>query len=239
MMSKIRAVVLSVSLLLALIAPVVLPVATASAVSGSALYSLVNARRSTAGLSAYRWNDSLSSSAYAKAKDMCKKHYWAHTSPDGLTPWTFIKASGYSYVNAGENLAADFSTDTGVVKGWMNSPAHRANLLHGKFKEIGIASMKCNLTGKSTTVVVAHFGARIGQPAASRKPSPVQKKSRDAVVTKSKVSQASAASKKTVTKQKAATSDQKVSKPSKPAPATLKALLVVMLAGQWRYSGIF
>ncbi|MDB5164505.1 MAG: hypothetical protein JWL89_131, partial [Candidatus Saccharibacteria bacterium] len=71
----------------------------------------------------------LSAAAQAKANDMVGRNYWAHTSPDGQTPWSFITAAGYNYQSAGENLAYGFDNASGVVSGWMNSTEHRDNIL--------------------------------------------------------------------------------------------------------------
>jgi uncharacterized protein YkwD len=51
------------------------------------------------------------------------------------------KKVNYEYVVVGENLAeGDFTSDADLVKGWMDSPGHRANILNTKYEEIGIAS---------------------------------------------------------------------------------------------------
>jgi uncharacterized protein YkwD len=132
---------------------------TASAVSNMTLVTLTNNQRAAAGLAPLSWNGSLSQSAMLKTQDMCAKDYWAHDSPDGLTPWTFMDRAGYPYTIAGENLAKNFATDDGIMTGWMNSPGHRANILKTDFTDIGIATANCALQGVQTTLVVAHYGS--------------------------------------------------------------------------------
>lgn len=143
----------------------------AQAIGASELISLTNIERSKNGLPSLVYNGRLASSAYAKAQDMLAKGYWAHTSPDGLSPWTFVSAAGYAYVTVGENLARDFSTDGGIMAGWMGSAGHRANILNPGYRDIGIAVVSGSLNGTQTTLVVAHYGATAA-PAPRPAPAP-------------------------------------------------------------------
>ncbi len=120
----------------------------------------VNQERTSRGLSSLKLNSELDAAATQKATDMFDKNYWAHISPTGTTPWTFITASGYHYVYAGENLAKDFNTSKEVVDAWMNSPSHRENILKPEYTDIGIAVMNGRLTGEDTTLVVEEFGSQ-------------------------------------------------------------------------------
>ncbi|MHD0307542.1 CAP domain-containing protein [Rhodococcus erythropolis] len=121
--------------------------------------SLVNAERTKAGKQPFTTSDTLRSSACAKADHMLSQDYWAHTSPDGVTPWTFIEKAGYRYTTAGENLAKSYPDDASLVAAWMNSPSHRENVL-GDFKEQGICQKTGTLQGKATTVTVQHVAAK-------------------------------------------------------------------------------
>lgn len=126
----------------------------------SEVIRLTNERRIGAGLSPLSENGQLSQAALAKGGDMLARGYWAHVSPDGTQPWTFISNAGYSYRYAGENLARDFSNPSSVVDAWMNSPTHKDNLLSAKYKEIGIAVIEGSLAGVDTTIVVQMFGTK-------------------------------------------------------------------------------
>lgn len=127
-------------------------------ISSQELLLLVNQKRQAQGLSALVLNNQLSSAAYAKANDMFSKNYWAHNSPDGLTPWVFVKDAGYSYIYAGENLARGFSTSQDVVNAWMASASHRDNILSGNYKDIGFAIVPGKLLNEDTVLVVEMFG---------------------------------------------------------------------------------
>lgn len=104
-------------------------------------------------------NQKLSAAATSKARDMFAHQYWAHTSPDGVAPWNWIKESGYSYSYAGENLAKGFRTSDALVTAWMNSPKHRENLLNPKYQEVGFAVVEGELNGETTKLVVAMYGS--------------------------------------------------------------------------------
>lgn len=132
--------------------------------SASSLLHDTNAQRAGAGEQALTLNGDLSAAAQAKADDMVRSNYWAHTSPTGKTPWAFITASGYRYQSAGENLAYGFASAAASVTGWMNSPEHRDNILNSGYRDVGfgVASSPDFIGQGPETVVVAEYG----QPAA-------------------------------------------------------------------------
>ena len=122
----------------------------------------LNADRSAAGLAPLRMNDELNVAAESKAKDMIANNYWDHFRPsDHKAPWEFIDESGYAYRVAGENLARGFRTEAGITDAWMKSPAHRANMLSNKYREVGFASIYTyDETGVRILLSVEMFGAK-------------------------------------------------------------------------------
>lgn len=130
-------------------------------ISAQELLLLTNQDRKIAGTGQLTINDQLSQAAYLKAQDMYAKNYWAHNSPDGITPWVFIRKAGYQYVYAGENLARGFTTSHDVVDAWMASPSHKENMLSGNYQDVGFAVMDGKLLGEDTTLVVEEFGGKI------------------------------------------------------------------------------
>jgi len=138
--------------------PQVLGVATFSA---QEIIDLTNAQRVKNGLGPLNYNAQLGAAAFAKAQDMLKVDYWAHNSPLGKTPWSFMTAAGYRYIYAGENLARDFNDAGSVVSAWMNSPSHRENILDANFKEIGVGVASGKLTGVDGILVVQFFGTPV------------------------------------------------------------------------------
>lgn len=138
--------------------------AFSSAVTQENVLQLTNYSRQAFGLGELKINTELSKAAQAKALDMLKNQYFAHNSPAGLTPWDFIKAQGYNYIIAGENLAVNFYTSESLESAWMNSPEHKANILNKDFQDIGIGISSGTLKGLKATVVVQMFGSVIDQP---------------------------------------------------------------------------
>ena len=141
-------------------APAILGIASFSA---DQIIALTNEKRSQNGLGGVSYNSQLAAAAKAKAADMFASNYWAHNSPSGKTPWSFISSAGYHYVYAGENLARDFNDAGAVVNAWMNSPSHKGNLLDRNFKEIGVAVENGRLDGREGILVVQMFGSAISQ----------------------------------------------------------------------------
>lgn len=130
----------------------------ASQIPPETVVALTNQVRAERGLPNLDYNPQLADAARRKAADMFTKDYWSHTSPDGTKPWYFVLAAGYNYLHAGENLARDFKNPDTIVKAWMASPTHRANLLNPQYREIGIAVVDGNLLGQETTLVVQMLG---------------------------------------------------------------------------------
>jgi hypothetical protein len=131
---------------------------TFAAVISSVLVDLANSDRQANALGGLAINEKLVSAAQAKANDMASKSYFAHVSPEGRDSWYWFKQAGYPFASAGENLAVDFSDSVDVERAWMNSPSHRANILNGRFTEIGIATAQGVYQGRSTVFVVQMFG---------------------------------------------------------------------------------
>jgi hypothetical protein len=129
-----------------------------STITPSEVITYTNEQREKLGLEPLRSNQALNEAALAKAQDMFSKQYWAHAAPDGTQPWYFFKQAKYEYSVAGENLARDFSNTPDMMSAWMNSPTHKANIVHGKYQEIGIAVVDGKLHGIETTLVVQFFG---------------------------------------------------------------------------------
>jgi hypothetical protein len=122
------------------------------------LVDLTNGERHLLNLNQLKISPLLEEAAQRKAEDMARKSYFAHVSPEGVTPWHWFDNVGYNFRYAGENLAVNFSDSNDVVKAWMDSTSHKANILSGHFTEIGIATAKGRYQGRETTFVVQMFG---------------------------------------------------------------------------------
>lgn len=133
------------------------------AVISRTLVELTNTSRSERQVPTLTPNTTLEYAAQLKANDMAQFGYFAHNSPQGKNPWYWFTRAGYDYVYAGENLAVNFSDSNEVGQAWMNSPAHRDNILNGKYTEIGIATAQGVYEGRPTTFVVQMFGRPMTQ----------------------------------------------------------------------------
>jgi hypothetical protein len=169
--------ILSYALVFALLNYIFLPVlgfrqtpALASNLSGTELIRLANEERKALGLVTLNNNALLANAAAAKANDMFAKQYWDHYGPNGETPWQFIRGAGYNYVVGGENLGKDFQNSIDLHKAWMNSPTHRANIVHPEFRDIGMAIVSGTYKGNPTTFVVQMFGVLPNSPAPAQQP---------------------------------------------------------------------
>lgn len=140
-----------------------------NAVSQGDIYTLTNEVRRENNIPELSVNPQLEAAAQSKLADMFRKSYFSHNSPQGVSPWYWIDRAGYDYQVAGENLAMNFFTSGEVVNAWLNSEAHRKNLLLKDFKDIGIAVGSGVINGQSTTVVVQMFGSPV-HPRAAAKP---------------------------------------------------------------------
>ncbi len=127
----------------------------------SNVVKLTNQDRKEAGLTELTVNKKLSDAAYAKAQDMIKNNYFAHVSPSGKTPWSWMEAQKYNYIYAGENLAINFKTPQDTETAWMNSPSHRKNILSENYKEIGVAEVSGVINGQQSVIVVEMFGTEV------------------------------------------------------------------------------
>ncbi|SDT18067.1 uncharacterized protein, YkwD family [Paenibacillaceae bacterium GAS479] len=101
--------------------------------------SIVNQERAKQGLGALASDAALSKVAMDKAKDMYVNNYFSHTSPTYGSPFDMMAANGIKYNTAGENIAKGQRTPEEVMKAWMESPGHKANIMKSSYTSIGVA----------------------------------------------------------------------------------------------------
>lgn len=107
------------------------------------LLELTNAERKKEGLKPLRWNKVLGMVARGHAENMAKQQKEEHTL-DGKTAFDRIRAAGYKYHRAGENVGSmtrGFELED-LMKAWMESKGHRANILQKDFEEAGMGVMR-------------------------------------------------------------------------------------------------
>lgn len=104
---------------------------------------LLNSERAAKGLPVLHLNTRLNRAARGFAKLMVRQGFFSHDAPGGSTPLSRIKRTGYVHGSwqIGENIAwgsGVLATPRAIVNAWMNSPGHRANILHAQYRDIGI-----------------------------------------------------------------------------------------------------
>jgi uncharacterized protein YkwD len=106
----------------------------------SATVCLLNSIRRRHGLKPLRVNKKLSTASRRHAHAMAAHHFFAHGDFVGRIRAVHYLSGARSWT-VGENIAwgsQRLGTPQAIVKAWMHSPPHRANILSSAFKEIGI-----------------------------------------------------------------------------------------------------
>ncbi len=97
----------------------------------------INAIRIENGLPPLSIDSLLDSVANTKAKDMVENNYFAHNSPTYGTPFEMMQNAGVTYIHAGENIAGNSNIDS-AIDSFLNSDAHKQNILSNAYNYIGI-----------------------------------------------------------------------------------------------------
>lgn len=100
------------------------------------ILNLVNEERAKAGLSPLSLEADITAAANVRAKEIVQS--FSHTRPNGSSFSTVLAEQGVSYRGSGENIAWGQKTPEQVMNGWMNSDGHRANILNGNFRNLGV-----------------------------------------------------------------------------------------------------
>jgi uncharacterized protein YkwD len=109
-------------------------------------------------------NASLNRAARGHSQDMINRDFFAHNTPEGVTPFARMTSAGYAFITAGENLAwrgttgpvnevqtvedqhLDLFVDSGVA-----GRGHRLTMLNAGFREVGIGIIRGEFTETGTT----------------------------------------------------------------------------------------
>jgi uncharacterized protein YkwD len=102
------------------------------------VFALHNELRSKDKLNSLEISPKLTKAAQRHADDMAKRQKMGHTGSDGTAPADRIVEAGYKYRRCGENVAYGRWEPDRLMKGWMDSPPHRKNIL-GSYSQIGVA----------------------------------------------------------------------------------------------------
>jgi uncharacterized protein YkwD len=130
-----------------------------------AVLCLQQMERRRHGLRSLRSRRTLQIAATAHARDMVRRRYFGHVSPDGTDPLRRALAAGYRGAHrtgVGENILSWASplTPAEVVSKWMASPPHRRDILRRNWKDVGVALIRASASGSRGVTVVVEFGRR-------------------------------------------------------------------------------
>ncbi len=136
---------------------------------------LINKERRSHGMRSTKFNKRLHKSALWQAKDMLRHEYFDHDRSGGPSFVGRISRFGYGRksngYSLGENLAwapESVATPREMVRMWMESPGHRRNILHRKFREQAVSAVLSDGdvggdyedSGGPFVVYVSQFGTR-------------------------------------------------------------------------------
>lgn len=117
-----------------------------------ALIDLHNKTRLAYDLDPIELDFRLAEAAAKHAAWMSSHGVLSHTGEGGSTVGRRAGAAGYQWRGVGENIAAGQRTVEAVMKAWMNSPGHKANIL-GNYKHFGVA-FEADVSGRLFWCVV-------------------------------------------------------------------------------------
>lgn len=99
--------------------------------------SLTNAARVKRGCRPLRVDTRLTRSARTHSLEMARSGQFAHNSPSGASPWDRMDRAGY-HAGAAENIGRGYTSPEEAVRGWLDSPDHRQNILNCHITTIGV-----------------------------------------------------------------------------------------------------
>lgn len=138
----------------------------------TATLCLLNAERTSRGLSKISSNGQLGKAAQRFSANMVRQSFFDHVSPAGSTLSSRVRG-GTGYLRGrvvswslAENIAwgsGELATPRRILRGWMRSAGHRRNILDRRFHHIGIgvaAGAPTDVRGRPAATYTTDFGFR-------------------------------------------------------------------------------
>ncbi|HKH10974.1 MAG TPA: CAP domain-containing protein [Rubrobacter sp.] len=129
------------------------------------VFALHNRERRERNLRALCVHPALERAARAHSKDMIRRDYFSHnTKGRNESSCQRVRRFGYRYSRCAENIAwgsGPKGEPDSIMRMWMGSNGHRANILDGKLREVGIGTYSGTFNGtRDATMYTADFGTR-------------------------------------------------------------------------------
>ena len=86
-----------------------------------------------------KWNATLEKVAKAHRDDMRRRNTMTHYGKDGKDPGVRLNKAGYKWSTWAENVAMGQQNEEEVMKSWLKSPGHCANIMNPNVTEVGVA----------------------------------------------------------------------------------------------------
>ena len=115
----------------------------------------INAERQKRGLKPLSSNEKLRLVARDYSRRMNREGFFSHYDKAGRSVADRVRGAGQSYRLVGENLFTSTNAPdpaAASIKGWMDSPGHRANILRPEFTQTGLGIWKNGTTYHFTQV---------------------------------------------------------------------------------------
>lgn len=123
------------------------------ALLNAALFFATNAVRAKHKLPLFQPSRALTVSAFGHSRDMTLQDFFSHQNPKDATkrtPWQRMEMQGVTGGHRAENIAmltvngmTYLACADAIVKMWMNSPGHRANILNRNLTFLGCGAHGC------------------------------------------------------------------------------------------------
>lgn len=102
------------------------------------IFSLTNVIRQQYGVAPLQWHEATSQVAFGHSKEMNEENYFSHESPISGKLSDRLDNGDIEYIQAGENIAANYIDGIEAVIGWLNSEGHRKAMLNKEFTHLGV-----------------------------------------------------------------------------------------------------
>jgi uncharacterized protein YkwD len=123
---------------------------------------VVNEQRAANGLTPLSHDRRLARAARRFSRAMVIQRFFDHVSPSGSTVAARARQAGWEGSRLGETIgwgAGELGTPAAIVDQWMSSPPHRAVILDGHFRRVGLGVASGSPSGGgAAATVTADFG---------------------------------------------------------------------------------
>ncbi|WP_371157638.1 CAP domain-containing protein [Jannaschia sp. 2305UL9-9] len=101
--------------------------------------AVASAERVARGMAVLVPDTRLMQAARQQADHMARFGRLGHEGPGGTTVFDRVRSTGFAACFVAENVAAGQRSDSAVIRSWMQSPGHRANILDPRVDHGAIA----------------------------------------------------------------------------------------------------